>query len=154
MEFKDIEIFKELNGKEIMKVRKIVEEKSYSTGDVIFNENEPGDRICVITSGAVEVKKNIVGENNTEQKITLARLTPFEIFGELSIFENVPRSASVEAIANTEVMVITKDDFEALLDSEPELGVKLLRAIIKKTAKRLFAADITIRDLARKVFHI
>ena len=154
MELKDIEIFKELNGKEIMKVKKIVEEKTYSTGDVIFNENEPGDRICIITGGAVEVKKSIIGENNLEQKITLARLTPFEIFGELSIFENVPRSAAVEALSNTKVMVIDKGDFESLLDTEPELGVKLLRAIIKKTAKRLFAADITIRDLARKVFHM
>ncbi len=154
MNLKEITIFSDLNDAELSKVERIIEEKEYEERDIIIAEDDAGDKMCVILKGIVEVKKQIQQDNSSEQAITLARLAPPEAFGELSIFDDVPRSATVEALTKTRVIIIDKKDLESLVDSEPKIGVKILKSIIRKTAKRLIKANNTICDFARNTFHI
>jgi len=150
MNLKDVGIFKDLSAKEFDKIKNISAEITCGEKQILCKEGDPGDKMYIIISGAVEIKKKMA-EN---QAVSLARLLPGELFGELSFFDDIPRSATVEAMTSAKVAVIKKEDFLKLIQSEPELGLKLVISLISKTAKRLRKADDIIRDLTANLFHL
>jgi len=94
-------------------------------GDRICEEGEPGDAFYVILAGRVQVSKFL--ELGTQH--LLHELTPGKFFGELALLEDAPRVASVDALEETTLLVITKDDFQELLNLHPEIAVPITRAI-------------------------
>lgn len=102
-------------------------ERHYSSGDTIIKEGSLGDSAYILKSGIVEVRKK------TEHKqLLLATLEAEEIFGEMSLIEDKPRSASV--IAKTAVVVdeITREDFMGLLDDKKSFIIPILRAFFER----------------------
>jgi CRP-like cAMP-binding protein len=81
-------------------------------GEVILEEGEPGDGLYIVLSGELEVKK---GER------TLARLKEGEIFGEMSLLQKAPASASVLALKRTSLLRMPIQDFDQLLSSHPQI---------------------------------
>lgn len=103
--------------------------KCFNKGELIIKEGDIADTAFVINKGHVEVKKiTLNGES-----VVIARLDPGQIFGEMSLFDNSNRSASVYALSNVELSVITKEDFlKHLNDTPPQIKV-----IIELLLKRL-----------------
>ncbi len=101
--------------------------RNYRAGDIIFSEHEPGNSFYLIHSGKVIITK-IVGE--TEKNLDI--LGPGDIFGEMAIIEEAPRSAS--ALAETEVKALefNKENFEILLKSNAAMAIKLLKVFSKR----------------------
>lgn len=101
--------------------------KNYKAGQIIFSEHEPGNSFYLIHSGKVKITK-IVGE--TEKNLDI--LGPGDIFGEMAIIEEAPRSAS--ALAETEVKALefNKENFEILLKSNTAMAIKLLKVFSKR----------------------
>jgi CRP-like cAMP-binding protein len=108
---------------------------SYEDGEMIFSEFEVGDAFYLIQSGQVELTK-IFG---SIQK-TLDVLHPSEMFGEMAILENSPRSASAVATGEVKLMRFDKDNFESLMTGNPQIAMKLLKVFVKRIydAKRRF----------------
>ena len=94
-------------------------------GDRICEEGEPGDAFYVILAGRVQVSKFL--QLGTQH--LLHELYPGKFFGELALLEDAPRMASVDALEETTLLVITKDDFQELLNDHPEIAVPITRAI-------------------------
>jgi NADH dehydrogenase len=86
----------------------------YGAGEVIFRQGDVGDRVYSLVSGEVEVVEQLDGT----EKI-LARLSPGEFFGEMALINDEPRVAAVRAVTNVDVLIIYRQDFEALLDHVP-----------------------------------
>ena len=99
----------------------------YKSGEIIIRENDQGETAYVIESGRVEVTKDLQGKN-----IHLAYLYPGETFGEMSIIDDKPRSATVTAADDTEVHVIARDQFLETLNSNPEVALKLLKTVFER----------------------
>jgi len=102
-------------------------ERHYNSGDTIIKEGSLGDSAYILKSGVVEVRKK------TEHKhLLLATLEAEEIFGEMSLIEDKPRSASI--IAKTAVVVdeITREDFMGLLDDKKSFIIPILRAFFER----------------------
>jgi CRP-like cAMP-binding protein len=135
-----VPIFDALEGEE---VRTLIQHMGYFTaaaGEVIFEEGEDGDHVCFIVSGSVEVLKT-VGE--TEQ-VTIATLKRGRSVGEMAIVDKLKRSATVRAKEKTNLLVISREQFEDILKRYPPLGIKILKGLammlshnLRKTATRL-----------------
>ena len=97
-------------------------------GKAIFNEGEVGTEMYVIQSGSVEIfKKNRKGE----EKI-LATLEKGDFFGEMSILEDVPRTASARAKTDCELVRINQTTFDEMLRHNAEIAVRMLRKLSRR----------------------
>jgi hypothetical protein len=112
----------------------------YQAGEIIIQENDVGETAYVITDGQVEVSKELRG-----QKVHLAYLGTGETFGEMSMIDEKPRSATVTAITETMVSEIRRDDFFNSFQTDPNVALKLLKVLFE----RLREADARILELQK-----
>jgi len=99
--------------------------KKYNTDAVITLEGEKGQEMFFILSGKVGVFLNTF----TDDAVKVAELVTGEIFGEMSLLEDLPRSATVIALEPINVLVIDKDHFELFISRQPEMAFKIMRAL-------------------------
>jgi CRP/FNR family transcriptional regulator, cyclic AMP receptor protein len=99
----------------------------FAPNEIIFCEFEPGNEFYFIQSGQVRIVKII---NSTEK--TLDILEAGEIFGEMAILEEEPRSASVIAMGHVKLFKFHRDNFETILNGNPQLAYKLLMIFAKR----------------------
>ena len=97
----------------------------YKSGETILTEGEDGDTAFLIINGSVEVS---VG---SEAK-AVGTLKAGEVFGEMSLIEPGPRSATVKAIGDTECIVTNYDEFIASMRDEPERAVEFMRTLVRR----------------------
>ncbi|MGH7278773.1 MAG: diguanylate cyclase domain-containing protein [Candidatus Rokuibacteriota bacterium] len=107
---------------------------NYLTGQDVIREGESGDKVYVVLSGRVRVMETA---HETQAELFLGELGPGDIFGELGILRDQPRSATVVAVEPTLCLIIPQRDFLRALRSAPGLSIALLRTM----AARLFDAD-------------
>jgi CRP-like cAMP-binding protein len=112
----------------------------YEAGEIIIRENDLGETAYVITQGQVEVTKALQG-----QKVHLAYLEAGETFGEMSMIDEKPRSATVTAVTETLVSEIRRDDFFKSFQTDPKVALQLLKVLFE----RLREADARILDLQK-----
>ena len=106
--------------------------KDFPKGTLLFHEGDPGQEMFIIQKGKVQVRKRV----GSGEKI-LAELGDGEFFGEMALLEGMNRSATVEVIENSKILVINPVTFENLLKGNLEIAVKML----KKMASRLRDLD-------------
>ena len=100
--------------------------KSIPGGETILKENDEGDALYIIVSGSVKVTKGSDGQ------VTLVTLQERDYFGEMTILDREPRSASVEAQEETRLLVINQDDFQRLLPVKSQIVLPLLRTLSRR----------------------
>jgi CRP-like cAMP-binding protein len=118
---------------------------SYSKGQLICGENTPGEEMYIVLSGSVRVYKTINAE-----RIELAVLKRNDFFGELALLLSAPRTASVEAMEDTELLALTK---EALLDKVRE-DPRFAGGLIMTMARRIKSANDIITRLEGEKFSL
>jgi len=106
--------------------------KDFRKGTLLCREGDPGREMFIIQKGKVQVRKKV----GPGEKI-LAELGDGEFFGEMALLEGLNRSATVEALADSKILVINPEAFETLLKNNPEIALKML----KKMASRLRNLD-------------
>ncbi|MBN2653149.1 MAG: cyclic nucleotide-binding domain-containing protein [Spirochaetales bacterium] len=94
--------------------------RTYPENTMIFSESEPGDEMYIIQSGSVKITKII-----NDKEVLLALLHSKDIFGEMALLENKPRSASAIAHKNTVLMVVNRSNFNNMVQTRPELITRL-----------------------------
>ena len=121
--------------------------RTFQPGEMIFSEHEPGDTFYLIQSGRVQLQK-IIGDIER----TLDILQPSEMFGEMAILENSPRSASAIAVDQVKVLEFNSQNFEILLLGNPQIALKLLKMFSKRIydSKRRFMI-LTLPDPQSKI---
>jgi CRP-like cAMP-binding protein len=103
----------------------------YSHGEIIFKEGEKGDVMYVIQSGKVKISKNA-----SSGDITMATLQRGEIFGEMALFDKLPRSASAVAEGDTRVLSIDKKKLFSTIWKDPTVVLKVIETM-SSTIRRL-----------------
>lgn len=109
-------------------------------GELVFQKDEPGHAAYIIERGSVRIYVPTAQGND----LTLAVLGPGDFFGDLSLLDGGPRSASAAALSETSVLTIERRDFVALLRSRPEAAMAVLAVV----ARRLRETDEMASDLA------
>ncbi len=118
--------------------------KDYKDGDNIFEENSIGREMYVIITGKVKVIKEKGGVETT-----LATLEEGEFFGEMSLFDNNPRSATVKALGNVKLLEINQKNFLKKISRDPSLAFRMLEKMsqrIRKTDERILNCTVEIKS--------
>lgn len=110
-------------------------------GEVLFRENESGREMYVLQSGKVRLTRVVRGEEQV-----LADLTAGEFFGEMSILNDKPRSATATVMEDAQLLALDPKTFEAMIKANTEIAVRM----IKKLARRLDGANDRIENLLLK----
>ena len=127
------------SGIEVTKLRLLAfisQNMTYETGESLCKQGETGDCAFLILSGSADIQVN----TNQGEK-TVASVGSNDVVGEIAIICDVPRTATVVATTDMEVLTISKDDFLKLLVEFPEISLNVMRVL----AQRL---ENTTRDLA------
>lgn len=137
---REIPIFSNLPDTELETLDKYSVRKSYQKDNVVFFEQDKGNNLFVINSGRVKVSKI----SNEGKEIILAVLGQGDFFGEMSLLDGEPRSATIIAIEKSELTAIRRDVFLALIERQPRIAIELMAVL----SQRLREANRKISNLA------
>ena len=122
-----------------------IQHRSYPRHSFMLRAGEKSDALYIILSG----RAKIVIDDGEGREVTLTTIGPSEFFGEMSLIDEKPRSASVEALEPCEVLYISKPAFMSCLKDNFEVAMMILRAVVD----RLREADEKIASLALMDVH-
>jgi CRP-like cAMP-binding protein len=131
-----VPVFSTLAEPELARVAEVAVPRLFAASEVVFREGDESDTCYIVRSGHARATR----EHQDGRSITLARFGPGDIFGELAMFDNERRSATVEALEPTEAIAILGGDMRRLLREHPDIAVKLIAAIarrLRETNERL-----------------
>jgi CRP/FNR family transcriptional regulator, cyclic AMP receptor protein len=115
--------------------------RSFSRGTVIFHKDDPGSLLYVILKGAV----SIVSPSSEGKDLVLSILCVGDFFGELSLLDGQPRSATASALEDdTQTLILPRDDFLELVQRYPQMGIHIMELL----CRRLREADALAQDAA------
>lgn len=120
---RSVAIFADVDGADLQWINEITRERKVRKGQVVFHENDVGDAMYLILSGQVRVSR---GATNLEL------LGERDCFGEMSILDNEPRSATVRATQDSVMLAIKRDDFQRLVLARPQISFSLFRTISRR----------------------
>lgn len=121
-----VELFEGLPVDDLLRVAGIVSGKSLEAGEVLFEEGEPGDAFYIVFKGAVEISKARPG--GAMDKLAVRRAG--EGFGEMALLNDAPRSARARALEPSQLMTVSREDFERLLGGD-SLPIRMMQALSK-----------------------
>jgi uncharacterized membrane protein len=140
---KHMPLFESLADDEVAALAQRLEERAFEAGAAVFRAGDPGATLFLIQEGGVEIS---TGEG--KQKTVLASLYPGQFFGELSLLDGSPRSATATALKACTVQALDRDDFNAFLSSKPSAATKILAEMAERLRQTnaLFSQQVS-RDV-------
>jgi uncharacterized membrane protein len=126
-----IEFFALLQEQDRQSLANVVDSMKLNSGDILFQAGEPGESLFIVRSGSIELFiKDTVG-----QKIVLTIAEAGDLFGELSLLDSGPRTATAVALSETELLVLDRDDLLLLFQKRPDAALNMLAAMSAMTRK-------------------
>ena len=126
-ELRQVPLFADLSEEDLGRLYEMAETISIHPGEVVVKEGSPGDALYVVLDGELQVTKRRGG-----QDIVLAVRRAGEFFGEMSLIEQAPRSASVHTLRESRLLVISQAAFQTLLSCSPSAPLKVLRTVTSR----------------------
>ena len=114
-------------------IAQVTAEESHATGTKLFQYGDPGDKLFIILDGKVRISREVAGMGEE----ALAVLGPGEVFGEMSLLDESPRSADARVHERCRMLVITKEAFDDLLFLHKELAYEVLWNCVRILSARL-----------------
>ena len=144
-----IPLFADLSDEELTRIAELCETTSHASGESLFREGEPGNRLCIIVEGGVRNSREIPGAGEE----ALAVLKRGALFGEMAVFDRSERSSDAISHGGTTVLTISRAEFEMLLDFNRALAYKVLWAMVRMLSGRLRNTNDSLRSfLALSMF--
>jgi CRP-like cAMP-binding protein len=120
--------FRELGREELEAVAAVAMPRRFAGGEVVFHEGDDSDTCYIVRSGHARALR----EHTGGRQLTLATFGPGEIFGELAMFDDELRSATVEALDDLEVLAILGGDMRRLMHEHSAIAVKLAVSLVRR----------------------
>ena len=130
------QIFSKLSDEELQAVTRCVSERTAAAGEILIREGQPGESLFLIRKGKVVVTRSI-----GPRRVVLADLGPGAVFGEMSLIDNFPTSASVTAEEPSSFLLIGRLDLNVLLTWDTVLASKMWRSFTEMLCYRLRATN-------------
>ena len=126
-----IEMFELLHAEDRRALADVVDAIKLSGGETLFQAGEPGDSLFIVRSGSVE----LFIKDTAGQKIVLTVAEAGDLFGELSLLDSGPRTATAVALTDLELLVLDRDDLLLLFQKRPDAALHMLAAMSAMTRK-------------------
>ena len=137
-----VPLFSDLKKKELARVIEKIQAKQYARGAAVCQEGDSGDSIFIISHGKV----GIFRQNASGEKVFITELKEGDFFGEFGFFSNSRRTATVEAVVDTEVLEITKEDLEEIIHEFPSVSEVLFKFYKERVLDSLLATSSLFRS--------
>jgi CRP/FNR family cyclic AMP-dependent transcriptional regulator len=134
-ELKRIAVLQAMDDAALARLAAVLEDLNLADGQTVFAEGDPGDSMYFLMSGRVRVEK-LTDAAGTSRK-TLTVLEPGDYFGEMSLFDQKPRSASAVAEGSAHILRLSKTSFDALHGQGGQAGMSVLFAMIRTSSDRI-----------------
>ncbi len=126
-----IEIFELLHEDDRLELANVVDAIKLNAGETLFQAGEPGESLFIVRSGSIE----LFIKDTAGQKIVLTIAETGNLFGELSLLDSGPRTATATALTDTELLVLDRDDLLLLFQKRPDAALHMLAAMSAMTRK-------------------
>ncbi len=133
---KEVLLFRDIPEEGLGKISNLLEERNYDANVEIYEEDSPGGALYIIKKGKVKV----IRKREQGKEHGFAHLTEGDIFGELSFLQETPHTATVETITNCDILILDKNRFDGLVNTNPKLAylitrnlLLILESIVRKT---------------------
>ncbi len=123
-----VPLFANCTPAEIEAIESVAQEHIYEPGQIIVTQGTPGQAFYTVLSGRVEILRD---------DKSLGAFGPGDFFGEMSLLDQAPRSATIRALETTSCLMLSSWDFKAVLERHPSIAIKLLEVL----SRRLRVAD-------------
>jgi CRP-like cAMP-binding protein len=127
----DTELFRDLNQRDFRVIDAFVQERHFLASEVIFDAGEEGQALYVVVSGKVAI---CLPEY---EKTPLAELSAGDFFGELGLLDDSPRSAQARALEPVALIVLSRTDFERLMNSHARIASRISLQLARHMGLRL-----------------
>jgi CRP/FNR family transcriptional regulator, cyclic AMP receptor protein len=138
---KQVPLFDHLSARDLKKIGRLLHERTYQPGEVIFREGDPGAGMFIVRHGRV----NIVIHRPDGSEQLLTPIGERQFFGEMALLESAPRSASAVAAEKSELLGFFEPDLESLIERDAKLGSKVVWNLARLMAYRLRGMNETVR---------
>jgi CRP/FNR family cyclic AMP-dependent transcriptional regulator len=140
-----VSLFKEFSGLDLGALDRRLREQRFRRGQIICRAGETGDEMFLIRSGSILVSKPVTGR--VEQ--VLARMGPGEFFGEMSLLDQSPRSATVQCEVDSFLLSLDRQNLRELVETSPRAAAAFYQAMLGVFIQRLRDATDQIAEVTR-----
>jgi CRP/FNR family transcriptional regulator, cyclic AMP receptor protein len=141
---RNIPLFALLDDAEVEALAIQLDEKQFLAGKLIFHEGDPGGTMFIVHSGRVELYL----DDKAGDRVSLGYVEPGNLFGEFSLLDMEPRSASAKAVENTELLVVDRNDLQTLVKAHPDAALDMMAML----TRRIRESNIRVQErVARNV---
>ena len=131
-----VHLFQGLRAEALSLVAQVAVEETHPVGTVIFKHGDIGEKLYVVVDGRVRITREVAsgGQGNEE---ALAIVGPGDVFGEMALLDDAPRSATARVHERCRLLAIHRDAFEDLLFVHKELAYEVLWNVVRLMSRRL-----------------
>ena len=137
--------FNRFNEEELSIIAQYINILEIEPGQVLFKEGEQGDCVYFIVDGELDViKESVSGSRVGIDMVVISKLSRGRSIGEMSIIDNIPRSATVKARTEAALVTLTSSGFDSICKDYPNIGIRILKGIsrilsmnLRQTSSRL-----------------
>ncbi|MGD8835287.1 MAG: Npt1/Npt2 family nucleotide transporter, partial [Desulfobacteraceae bacterium] len=131
LRLKSIEIFESLSVGELAAVASVTEEATYDDNQIVIQQGDPGDSLYLIIEGEVAVLKRQKEGNDLE----LDRIESGDHFGEMALFEQIPRTATIRTVEPCRMLVLHKQQFDEMVREYPQIALGICKVLSSRIRK-------------------
>ncbi len=142
---KNISIFSDTCADDLNRIASEMKRKEFKAGELVFREGDPGDELFVVVKGGVSIF--IIDKEGKE--VVLSDIMAGNFFGEMSIIEQAPRSATCRVIEDSIFLVMHADDFMRITRTMPECAVKIMNRMLSITVQRLMNVGAFVTQMVQ-----
>jgi CRP/FNR family cyclic AMP-dependent transcriptional regulator len=139
-----VSLFSELNEADVDLLAQVATEVDYPRNGLVVRQGDPGGSLLIVRTGEVEVAL----ERPSGESVPLSTFRPGDFFGEMSLFDRRPRSATATAVVDSRIVEIRGEAFMGAITKTPQVALRVLAEI----ASRIRRTDETVRELADRVY--
>jgi len=142
---KSVKLFREFTDSELLAFAGRLEERNLKPRQVLFREGDPGEEMFVVRKGTSIISKVVSGR--IEQ--VLARAEAGDFFGEISLFDRSPRSATIQAETDVALYVLDREHLHLLIEVNPRAAAAFFRSLVYVFIERLRASGELVAEITR-----
>ncbi len=131
----EIPLFDSLTPEQSKTLEKFLIYKELLPNSILYKEGTHGSSVCFVVEGKVQVLK----QNSAGHEVIIATLSNGQAVGEMAIIDGLTRSATVKSLTKAKVLILKREDFEKVINEDPQVGIKVLKALAR-------SMSITLRD--------
>ena len=133
-----VPIFEKLSKRQLIKVYDIIHVRRFNDGEIIFRQDDPGVGMYIVSEGHI----NVYTEYSDITRRKIAEIHKGDFFGEISLLNDSPRSATTVAMVKTTLFGLFRPDLLSLIDSDTNLGFRFVYRLAQIVAERLRLTSI------------